>query len=1098
MYGNLNTSIGSARTDIKLGYDQQKNIFHYSGALQSQEFELGKLTGRPDILNKISLNIEVDGEHTATRRYPSIKAIGYISAVDYKDYTYENIELDGEFKEGGFDGTVAINDENGSLYLSGNFNVAVASPRFNIKAEMNRFNPHALHLTENYEGSDISFILDADFTGNSIDDMIGNITVDSITLVTPGDLFFTERIQLEASQQEQKKILTLTSEYLHLLIKGDYSYQTLPVSIINILNSYLPSLVSRKGESESKNNFYFDLSLFNTQPLTRIFKLPFTVQTHSTIKGFVHDHSGKLRIEGYFPKFSLGNSTFESGVVICENPKDHLSTHIRAGGRMKNGAALNIALRNQAKADQLTTILSWGNNGVTTYSGELTAISDFLKNPGKDPPLSAYIQIEPTIAILNDSIWNIEPSYVRIDSGKVTVNKFRVSHKDQHLTIHGIASAEVSDTVKVELNDIEIGFIFDIVNIQAVDFDGIATGEVTANRLLKTPIMNTELEIKNLHFNNGLLGDMFVDGRWDQVNEGIDLHACIYEDSIAKTEVTGLISIGQKALDLHIDAEGTNIEFLQKYMEVIASDVAGRAYGTARLHGSFKDLNLEGSLLADASFRIDLLNTRFGVRDTVWLLPDQVAFRNVTIYDPEGNKGIVDGALYHQHFRDLTYSIQANVDNMLVMNTQEDPDLPFYGTAYVTGTAFIRGGGNELNVDVAVTSNRNTQMVYTTGNAATAASNEFIRFVDKTPRRTLPDTSAELFPDHTLTGETGEEMDIRLNILVDATPDATIRIIMDPVAGDYISGRGSGSLHLDFYNKGDVRIFGNYVINQGVYKFSLQEVIRKDFVIRNGSTIVFNGDPLNANLDVTAAYTVNSVSLSDLSEDITSMTGGQNRAKVDCVMNITGILVQPTINLSIELPTENDAVQRAVQSYINTEEERNMQILYLLGIGKFYTLNYATQNSNAMSSVLSSTLSGQLNNALSQIIDNSNWNIGTNLSTGSEGWTEMEVEGMLSGQLLNNRLLINGNFGYRETLSSTTNFVGDFDVEYLLTPSGNIRLKGYNKTNDRFYTQKTLTTQGLGVGYKREFNRWREFRIWNRKHGSVQPVEEISTEKDEE
>ena len=133
-------------------------------------------------------------------------------------------------------------------------------------------------------------------------------------------------------------------------------------------------------------------------------------------------------------------------------------------------------------------------------------------------------------------------------------------------------------------------------------------------------------------------------------------------------------------------------------------------------------------------------------------------------------------------------------------------------------------------------------------------------------------------------------------------------------------------------------------------------------------------------------------------------------------MDITGNMLHPTVKLGIELPNESEEKQRIVQNVISTEDQINMQTLYLLGIGKFYTPDYATvsQNSNAMTSVLSSTLSGQLNNMLSQVINSSNWNIGVNGSTGTNGWTDMEFEGMLSGQLLNNRLLINGNFRYRD------------------------------------------------------------------------------------
>ena len=179
-----------------------------------------------------------------------------------------------------------------------------------------------------------------------------------------------------------------------------------------------------------------------------------------------------------------------------------------------------------------------------------------------------------------------------------------------------------------------------------------------------------------------------------------------------------------------------------------------------------------------------------------------------------------------------------------------------------------------------------------------------------------------------------------------------------------------------------------------------------------------------------------------------------------------------------------DAIEQIVSYLKHAAQglEEKKQILYLLGIGKFYTEDARNnnQNSNVMSSVLSSTLSGQLNNALSQVFETNNWNIGTNLSTGDKGWTDMEVEGILSGQLLNNRLLINGNFGYRDNPMANTNFVGDFEAEWLITRSGDIRLKAYNETNDRYYTKTNLTTQGVGIMYKKDFNKWSDLYFWNK------------------
>jgi hypothetical protein len=174
---------------------------------------------------------------------------------------------------------------------------------------------------------------------------------------------------------------------------------------------------------------------------------------------------------------------------------------------------------------------------------------------------------------------------------------------------------------------------------------------------------------------------------------------------------------------------------------------------------------------------------------------------------------------------------------------------------------------------------------------------------------------------------------------------------------------------------------------------------------------------------------------------------------------------------------------------INSEEEMNTQIIYLLGLGRFYTNEYARANgednsSQAVNSLLSSTLSGQINQMLSNAIGrNSNWNFGTGFSTGENGWEDIDVEGMLSGRLLNDRLLINGNFGYRDnTLTQTSNFIGDFDVKWKISETGNTYIKAYNQTNDRYFTKATLNTQGIGISYERDFETWRElFRLKRKK-----------------
>ena len=196
-------------------------------------------------------------------------------------------------------------------------------------------------------------------------------------------------------------------------------------------------------------------------------------------------------------------------------------------------------------------------------------------------------------------------------------------------------------------------------------------------------------------------------------------------------------------------------------------------------------------------------------------------------------------------------------------------------------------------------------------------------------------------------------------------------------------------------------------------------------------------------------------------------------------MNITGQPRAPQVDFDLDIPNVNSDEKQMVKSVINSEDEMNQQVIYLLAVGRFYPqqANNAdeeqqgpSKTSLAMQSLLSGTISGQINSMLGQIIKSNDWSFGANISTGDEGWNNAEYEGLVSGRMLNNRLLMNGQFGYRDNVNTaTSSFIGDFDIRYLLLPNGNLALKVYNQTNDRYFTRSSLNTQGIGIIMKKDF-----------------------------
>ena len=400
-------------------------------------------------------------------------------------------------------------------------------------------------------------------------------------------------------------------------------------------------------------------------------------------------------------------------------------------------------------------------------------------------------------------------------------------------------------------------------------------------------------------------------------------------------------------------------------------------------------------------------------------------------------------------------------------------------------------------MDINVRPEKGSFIEYNASAPDAITNQEFITWNDMTPKTPIPSDSTSLQPipivlsdDDNEERDNDLESDLRLNFLIDCTPDATLRVLMDQTSGDYIALNGNGTIRATFFNKGAFDMFGTYLVDHGVYKLTIQNVIKKDFLFQQGGNIIFGGDPYNAVLDLKAIYTVNGVPLSDLK---IGNSFSNNNIRVDCIMNITGNPIDPKVDFDLDLPTVSTDAKQMVKSIINGQEEMNQQVIYLLGIGRFYTQegNNATdgtqqsQASLAMQSLLSGTISQQINNVLSSVIKNNNWNFGANISTGDEGWNNAEYEGLLSGRLLNNRLLINGQFGYRDNANATTSFIGDFDIRYLLFPNGNLSLKVYNQTNDRYFTKNSLNTQGIGLLMKKDFTDWRELFGWKRKRLSV-------------
>ena len=720
--------------------------------------------------------------------------------------------------------------------------------------------------------------------------------------------------------------------------------------------------------------------------------------------------------------------------------------------------------------------------------------------------LRTEIALHETPLVINDTIWKIMPSKITIHNGKVDIDHFRVARDSEFLTINGTVSKDISDTLNLQLNNIELGYIFDILNVENVRFAGKATGKFNICDLQGSRMLNTDLEVKHFSFNNVALGKLDLFSAWDDEQQGILMRGDIYKNDSTKTKVDGYIypvrsPEREPGLSLHFNANDIDISFLHPFMEKIAKNVQGQGFGYIHLYGAFKALNVEGeAFIKNGGLGIDFLNTYYTFSDSVHLDKNSIRIRNLTLYDKFNNSGKVDLTVNHSHFKNFDYHVNIQANDMLMFDAPEKHNPVIYGTVYGSGTAAVNGNSQLINFDINMQSQPNTHVFLDFMKNSTAAEYDFITFIDKKKvEEEITQKHNEAIRDsiaNEILDTENEGVEMRMNFLLDITPDANIELIMDPNAGDRIKGSGNGSLQIQYGNKSDLRMYGNFTIQEGSYNFSLQQLIRKEFTIRDGSMISFNGDPFNANMDINAIYNL-TANLSDLDQSL-ALESPRTSVPVNCVLLLNGMLRQPNISFDLELPGSNEELEQQMKSLIDTDDMMTRQIIYLLVLNKFYTPEYyaSGSTSNEFTAVASSTLSAQLSSLLNSITDKVQ--IGTNIRAGQDwGIQDTEVEMLLSSQLLNNRLLLNGNFGYKNNATQKQVFIGEFDLEYKLTRNGDIRLKAYNHANDMYqYLKQSLTTQGVGIIFKKDFTKFSDLFQRKRPLWSV-PLQQDTTKREQ-
>ncbi len=1006
---------------------------HILAHVKAEGIQLGRILDNKNF-GSVTATIQADGT------LDDIHAKGEIARFDTKDYSFSDIKADGRWKHGTIEGTISVNDPNVALQASGN--LALATRKYAIEGALSHLRPHILGMKV------------ADKT------------------------YVVRDVAVSANNQTKDPHLDIESPFLNLHARGQYDLAKVYESVMNTVAEKLPTLPGVTMHRHSPcNDFTLQANVTSTEILKRLFGIPLTIKEPIHISGNVSDAGKDLNLYVAVPDLTYGSAHFRHGNIEVSTQGDSLKVDARATMGNSTAPSPEFHLRAVAADNNLAARVRYDNRSSKLHiKGLLDTNTQFASNQmGKT---AIHMAIRPSELMLGDTKWSVHPSNITYEQKQLAIDNFAVSHGDQHVIVNGKATPNKEDSIVADLKDVDVAYILSLVRFDAVDFAGKASGKAIVKSIFQNPDAYAKLDISDFTFEHGALGTLHANVAYNKEEQQIDIDATADAGPGHQTYINGYVSPDRNYIDLGIEADGTSLKFMESYCGAFMDNIHAWAKGKVNLVGDLREINLVGDLVAHGSLHMKQLGTDYTFDHVrAHAVPDDIQLLGDTIYDRNRHVATVDGGIHHKHLTRLSFDLGLKAHDFLGYDTRDFDGNSFYGTILATGDVGIHGKSGETVIDIDATPMPGSIFVYNAASPDAISDKSFIHWKDATPEWQLPFSTA--------TQQQAEEhlslpSDLRINFLINTNDNLTLKLLMDEQTGDYITLNGNGVIKSNYFNKGGFDMFGNYTVTNGTYKLTVQNVIKKEFEFLQGGTIAFGGNPYNAPLNLKAKYIVNGVPLSDLN---IGRSFSSNNIRVDCLMDITGTPSSPKVDFSMDLPTVNSDVKQMVYSVINSQEEMNQQVLYLLGVGRFYTQsknNQASkesqnQTSLAMQSILSGTISQQITNVLSGLMkNNNNWNFGANISTGDEGFYNAEYEGILSGRLLNNRLLFNGQFGYRDNNNATQSFIGDFDLRYLIFPNGNLSVRVYNQSNDRYFTRNSLNTQGIGVILKRDFNGWRE------------------------
>ncbi len=1069
----LSTNLGDIRTNIAMQPGER-----YSGNLSINELQLGTILRNDSTFGPLSLDLEVKGQGFSVEQMNTSLDLKLHQAV-FNNYSYEGLVLNGKIAESVFDGRMDYQDSSLHFNFNGLVSLNVDTPRYDLTLNILAANLRDLNLTTD----DLAFraSLVADLSGNSLNNINGDAGVRNVLIVKDGELYRIDSLLFASITGNRRTSINIDSDLLTASFKGAINLEDLGPVLNRHFSQYYSLDEVIPPDTLLEQDFEFEIQLHNPELLTEVLVPGLSNFVPGTITGKYDSREVNLHIDIMIPHLVYQNYTVDTLTMYVDSDEDFLNF-----GSSINRFAIgsneitNLAVVGQVYDNQIDTrlqITDFEYNEQYSIGGTFVSLEDGYR-----------FQLDPRQLILNYDDWNLpESNFIEFSSKPVIINDVTLSRSGQSLAIGTSVNDQSDSILSVQFSDFSLETISQLIQRDSSLINGVLNGHLNLNQSAPSFSFTSDLSINTLALMGVELGNLVINAATGN-DERINLDAALSGNE-NDVRIAGYYFSEEETNEMNItvDLNQLNLAALAGPLQGTLSDTKGFIRGNMKIGGSTDNPEINGVLnFNQAEFFVEYLQTKFSLKNERIVFNNRgIQFDRFNLVDARGNTARLNGFILTDNYTDFSFDLTAIANNFEMMNSSEGDNEMMYGRVVVDLEMKVTGTMVQPNVNMDVRVKESTNLTYllTETMPATVEIEGLVEFIapEKGPDRILADAMEEE-PDEQMTSElTG--LDLTANIRVDK--NATLSIIIDPDAGDHLITRANpSSLSLNMDQVGNITLTGTFEIGSGAYELSFYELVRRRFEIREGSRITWTGNPMNANLDITAIHTVQASPAGIMPE-----TTDPRKVPVQALLTMRNELMSPEISFGLgvdEDVTSGMANELRIRLQQLDEADVNRQVFALLVLQRFLAENPFENpgggggvEATARNSV-SQILTNQLNN-LSQQIGGVDISFGVQSQEGLEGY-ETQLDVTLSKSLFNDRLTVKvggnidiegGDQNSQERRSGLGNYIGDIIVEYRLTPSGNLLLQFFREQSYEFFYTDLIET-GIGIIYNRNYNRFSE------------------------